>query len=132
MSHAVRNRTIHLTVALALVCLAGSARAQNLVRDDFYTVSTQGIVKLCTAPESDPFYQTAVGYCVGYLVGAFHYYKILEGSGGPKLVCFGQVEPSRREEIEKFVAWAQAHPEYANDLAIDSMFRFLGERHPCP
>ena len=133
MSQAGRNRTIHLTVAFALVCLAGTARAQNVVRDDFSTASTQGILKLCTAPQTDPFSQTAVGYCVGYLTGAFHYYKIMEASGdGPKLVCFGSVEPSRREEIEKFVAWAQAHPEYGNDLAIDSMFRFLGEQHPCP
>jgi hypothetical protein len=119
--------------AFSLVCLAGTARAQAITYNDFYTTTTQGIVKLCTAPAADPLHDAAVGYCVGYLVGAFHYYKISEAAGGaPNLVCFGSALPSRREEIEKFVAWAQGHPQYANDLALDSMFRFLGEEHPCP
>jgi hypothetical protein len=116
--------------ALALVPVPG--RAELLELSDFRSATTDGIVKLCTAPQSDPMHQAAIGYCVGYLTGAFHYYKAVEGAGNqPKLVCFGSAEPGRRELIEQYVAWAQAHPEHGKDLAIDTMFRFLGGRFPC-
>ena len=122
-----------LSTAFALLASATSARAEPLTMDDFKSATTAGIVKLCAAPQSDPLHQAAVGYCLGYLTGAFHYYKAVEGAPGqPKLVCFRTAEPSRREEIENFVSWATAHPEYSSGLAVDSMFRYLGEVHPCP
>lgn len=118
---------------LATTVLATTAHAEPLVMADFQSATTEGIVRLCTAPETDPHHQAALGYCVGYLTGAFHYYKAVEAAGGsPKLVCFKTAEPSRREQIENFVEWAKARPQYAKDLAIDSMFRYLGETHACP
>lgn len=120
-----------MLAALALAaCAATPARAAALTYDDFRSATTDGIVKLCTAPETDPLYQGAVGYCIGYLTGAFHYHR---ASAGPdvKLFCMSSPEPSRRESIEKFVAWTKKHPEYGHDLAVDTMFRFLAEEHPC-
>lgn len=122
-----------LSLVLASIAFTTAAQAAPLVMEDFQLATTEGIVKLCTAPQSDPLYQGAIGYCVGYLTGAFHYYRAMEGMGAtPKLVCFQSAEPSRREQIDNFVEWAKARPQYANDLVIDSMFRYLGETHPCP
>ena len=127
-----RGIGIGLGSMVALAVVAAAAHAEPLTIEDFRSATTDGIVKLCTAPETDPLHGAAVGYCVGYLTGAFHYYRAVEGSARqPKLVCFGSVEPSRKEGIERYVAWAKAHPEYGNHLAVDSMFRFLGENFPC-
>jgi len=117
-------------LAAAALSLATSAPAFSLTLEDFQSATTDGIVKLCTAPESDPLYQGAIGYCVGYLTGAFHFYRATEGEKA-KLVCFKSGEPSRREEISKFIAWAKAHPQYGSALAVDTMFRYLGEEYPC-
>jgi hypothetical protein len=125
-----------IVLAAAGLCLlawsnAGQAApARALVLDDFRSATTDGIVRLCTAPESDPLYQAAAGYCVGYLTGAFHAERAIDG-GRPTLVCFSSAEPSRREEIAKFVAWTTKHPEHGSELAVDTLFRYLAEAYPC-
>jgi hypothetical protein len=127
-----RTQQLVLAVALAVTASAFAARADAapLTMDDFHSATTDGIVKLCSAPESDPLYQGAIGYCVGYLTGAFHFYRMTE-TPKSKLVCFKTAEPSRREEIARFVEWAKAHPQYGAMPAVDTMFRYLGEAFPC-
>lgn len=129
-----RLSIVRAVVAFTAAAIATSAYAADpLTVDDFRSATTAGIVKLCSAPESDPLHQAAVGYCVGYLTGAFHYYRVVEDLGHqPKLVCFGEAEPSRREEIARFVEWTKSHPQYDEAPAVDTMFRFLGEQYPCP
>ena len=127
-------RFVSIPFALAIVWTLGVAAADSapLVMEDFRSATTEGLLKLCDSPPDDPLHQGAVGYCVGYLTGAYHHYKasVEIGSARP-IVCMTGAEPSRKEAIEQFVAWAKAHPEHGNQLAVDSLFRFLGEKHPC-
>ena len=48
---------IVLAIALWPLC------SESLTREDFLVHSTQDLVKLCSASESDPLYQAAIGFC---------------------------------------------------------------------
>lgn len=129
----VRRLPLAALVVAAGLVVAPAAEAAPLTVEDFRSTTTEGILRLCTAPKEDALHEAAMGYCVGYLAGAFDYYRIAESIGSqPRVVCFGDPPPTRREEIEKFVAWAKTHPEHGAAPAIDSLFRFLGGEHPCP
>jgi len=119
-------------VCAAIVTLAGRASAV-LTRDDFTVKTTSDLVDLCSAPESDPMYLAAIGFCHGYVVGAWHFHQALAAGPHEKpLACPPDPPPSRTEAIKLYVGWAQQHPEYANELPVETMFKFFIEKWPCP
>jgi len=117
-------------ILLALL-FAGSAKA-DVTQEDFVVKTTQNLINLCTASPQDTYYREAIHFCQGYLVGAFHYYSA-ESSNKQELqmVCFPEPKPSRNEAISMFVSWAQKHPEYMNEVPVETEFRFLTEKWPC-
>lgn len=100
--------------------------------EDFKVKKSADLIKLCSAAPNDPHYREAVHFCHGYLVGAFHYYLAQEtGPKGSKFLCIPDPKPNRNETIHQFIAWAQQHPEYQNELPVETEFRFLTENWPC-
>lgn len=118
-------------LALLTLLFAGSANA-IVTEDDFVARKTQNIINLCTASPQDTYYREAIHFCQGYLVGAFHYYAS-QSANDPTLqtVCYPNPRPSRNVAIGMFVAWAKNHPEFMNELPVDTEFRFLNETWPC-
>ena len=113
-----------------LLILPGLASAVS--EEDFKAGTTEQIINLCTAKPDDPLYQQAVNFCHGYLVGAYDYYKAAHsGSEAFKLVCLPEPTPSRNDAIEMFIEWTLAHPQYMQDNAVETEFRFLMEKWPC-
>ena len=102
-----------------------------LTRDDFLIRTTQDLITLCTARESEPLYQAAIGFGHGYAAGAYQYYQATTtGAEQAAFVCLPE-PPPRAEAIQMFVAWAKAHPQYLNERPVDSLFRFLGTTFAC-
>lgn len=125
-----------MTRMLAVLCIAvvlltpGAAR--GVEQKDFEVDTTRNLFNLCTVAPSDPLYKEAINFCHGYLEGAYDYYKASTiGPGGKRLVCFPEPAPSRNEAFSLFIEWLKAHPQYMNDEAVDSEFRFLMEKWPC-
>ena len=117
---------IGLIIALWPLCSAA------ITRDDFLVRTTQDLVKLCTAGESEPLYQAALGFCHGYAVGAYHYYQATTPDAGRAgSFCLPDPQPTRVEAIQMFIAWTKDNPQHMNDRPVDSMFRFLGTKFPC-
>jgi Rap1a immunity proteins len=115
-----------------VVTLLAPALGGAVTEADFEAKTTQNLLNLCTASPNDPRYRDAIHFCHGYLVGAYHYHLALtEGEGGKPLVCLPAPPPSRNEAIRMFIAWAQAHPQYMNELPVETEFRFLTEKWPC-
>ena len=120
------------SVGVAALFATALRASATVTRDDFLVSTTAGLVKVCTAEESDPLYQAAIGFCHGYVVGAYHYHQALtEGANAKKLVCAPEPRPSRAESIKRFVAWSQAHPEHNDALPVETMVRFLVDTWPC-
>lgn len=119
--------SVLLGFALLLPTVAGAVTA-----DDFLVKDTQSLVNLCTASQDDPLYGEAIHFCHGYLVGAFHYYTVTHAAPDSKpLFCFPDPTPSRNDAIGRFINWAKAHPQYMNEVPVETEFRFLTETWPC-
>lgn len=113
--------------------LAGLAlQAQAVTEEQFVVRNTQDIIEICTTPPTDPLYTAAANFCQGYLLGAYHYQDALyQGPGLKPVVCLPDPRPTRNEGIAQYVEWAKAHPEYAQDRAVDTLSKFLAETWPC-
>jgi hypothetical protein len=116
------------TLGILLPGLASSA----VTEEDFVAKTTRNLINLCTASPQDTFYEEAINFCQGYLVGAYHY-SIAAKSKEPNelFVCFPEPKPARNQVIAMFVAWTQKHPEFMNDMPVETEFRFLAEKYPC-
>jgi hypothetical protein len=107
-------------------------QSQAVTQDDFLVRTTQDLIDLCTAGESDPLHASAIGFCQGYLVGVYHYHQAENaGPGATPLFCPPDPPPTRADAIKMFVAWAQANLQYQNDRPVDTIFRFLTTKWPC-
>jgi hypothetical protein len=117
---------------LAAFLLAPSPATAVLEEEDFKVEQTEDLLDLCSTSPDNPLYQGAIHFCHGYLVGAYHYYTaVAAGPDGTNLVCFPDPPPSRETIIAMFIEWAKAHPEYMNELPVETEFRFLMEKWPC-
>ena len=119
-------------LVLVLTMLLWACSSDALTRDDFLVRTTQDLLRLCTASESDPLYQAAIGFCHGFVTGTYHYYQASIASGEQTaFVCIPEPPPTRVEAIQRFVEWMKAHPHYLNERSVDSLFRFLATTYPC-
>jgi hypothetical protein len=98
--------------------------------DDFMVRTTANLVNLCAVRPDDPRAKEAIQMCHGYLIGAFHY-ETAELAPNERLVCLPQQAPTRNEGVAMFVDWAKAHPQYMNELPVETQFRFLTATWPC-
>jgi hypothetical protein len=128
------HRTRCAALALSVLAALGARPASALVtRDNFLVNTAQDLVVLCTAGQDDPMYMGAIGFCQGYLVGAWHFHEELaKGKKGKRIACPPDPPPSRMEAIAMFIEWAKAHPQYSGEPPVDAFFRFAAEKFPCP
>lgn len=116
---------------LTTLIMTGTAQA-NVTDDDFVAKTTQNLMNLCTASPQDPKYREAIHFCQGYLVGAFHFDQAQSGNKQElKLACITDPKPTRNQAIDQFINWAKQHPEYMNEIPVETEFRFLTEKWPC-
>jgi hypothetical protein len=119
-----------ILVLVALLCAPGWAGAAS--EDDFDLGTTGDLVDLCTVPSSDPLQREAVSFCIGFLVGAYHYH-VAENAGpaGSPMVCLPDPPPPRSKVAKMFMDWVKKHPQYMDDKPVETWFRFLMETYPC-
>jgi hypothetical protein len=111
---------------------AGPAAAQDdQVIESFVLSDGEALVTACTVPEGNPLYQTAKGFCLGYMTGAMQLYSAAAASPNVKnFVCPGRAV-SRAEMREVFLEWAAANPARLGEPAIDGLLRAAVAKFPC-
>jgi len=125
----MKRRSMGLLLAMVLLLPSLTLAADPT---DFRVETTQSLIDLCSATPEDPLYERAIHFCHGYLVGAVHYYAAWSSAfENEKLVCFPEPPMPRTEAVQMFVDWAKAHPQYMNELPVETEFRFLMETWPC-
>jgi len=120
---------------LALIFVASMVplAAEAVDSENFRVRSTADLVEICSVPPSDAMYAAATGFCHGYGVGAFHYDQAsVSGPGGKPFVCLHNPPPSRTEAIEAFLLWTRENPQYMGEPAVETLFRWLVAKWPCP
>lgn len=125
MGHSMRV----LIVALLSVIGFAAAAAEP---DNFQVKTTEDLVSLCSAEPGNETHVAAIHFCHGFAVGAYRYYEAIAAvSPEDRYICLPEQPPSRSAIIAEFVGWARQHDEHMAEPAVDSVFRFLGERFPC-
>ena len=128
------RRTLTLVAAYVwLVAGLWPPQSRADTHDSFLVRNALDIVTLCSLAKDDPLHTAAANFCHGYVVGAYHYSRAMT-AGDPDrkpLVCLPNPQPTRDEAIRAFVAWAQTHPQYNNEPAVETLFKFAIERWPC-
>jgi len=115
-------------ITAALLVLAAPAFAAG--PPQFQVRDTADYVKLCSTPENDAHYASAVAFCHGFGVGAYHYYH--QSTAQPdRFVCPPNPAPTRAEVIASFVTWAKTHADIMKQPAVDSIFTYLTGIWPC-
>jgi hypothetical protein len=106
--------------------------AEAVTRDDFLMQTTQDLVDVCSVKPDEPLYEGALGFCLGYEVGAFQYYLALAAaSPQDSFICLPEPSPLRADVAQWFLAWARDNPQHMNERAVDGFFRFLQATWPC-
>jgi Rap1a immunity proteins len=126
---AMRRNMLALMLVVSMVPLLAEAVDSN----NFRVRSTADLVEICSVPASDSMYAAAISFCHGYGVGAYHYYQAsVSGPAGKPFVCIPDPPPSRAEALQMFVAWARENPQYMGEPAVETLFRWLAGKWPCP
>jgi hypothetical protein len=118
-----------LMLALSMVPML----AEAVVSDNFRVRSTADLVEICSTPANDSLYAAAISFCHGFGVGAYHYYHAsVSGPTAKPFVCIPDPPPSRTEGMQMFVAWARENPQYMVEPPVETLFRWLVAKWPCP
>jgi hypothetical protein len=126
------RKVASLVMLLALGLCLRPTGARAVTTEDFLIADTQDVVDVCTTPASDPMYAAAIGFCHGYLVGAYQYHAALFGAGKSKpVVCFPDPPPTRTQAIDRFIAWVKADPARGKERPADALTQYLVESFPC-
>jgi hypothetical protein len=122
-------RLLYLSVVCGVTAICSLNPAFAVPEQDFQAKTTQQLVKLCSAPASDPAFAQARQFCHGFAAGALSYYRGASAPGSPPRYC--NLPNTREAAANDFVAWADAHPQYANDNPANTLFRFLDANYRC-
>ena len=88
------------------------------------------LVRACSVPENDTLYANATGFCHGVLTGAYRVYESMVKPES-RFICSPNPTPTRAIVMDGFVKWANAHPQFMKEGAVDTLFRYLAEAYPC-
>ncbi len=126
---------IGAALAAALACSVPTDAAEpseGFALDDFELRSTQDLLDICTLDKNDPRRFEAEAFCYGYFKGGADYHRALtSGSRYPPIACPAP-GVTARDVVAVFVDYARAHPEYLNEHPMDTAFRAVSAKWPCP
>jgi hypothetical protein len=127
----MRMRGWVLVFGLCSVALTGGAQAAA-TEGDFLLRTTNDLVELCSAVQSDSMYTVARNFCHGFTVGVFQVLQEEDAAHRTgKLFCIPDPPPTRNEAIASFVQWAQADPKRLAQRPADGFATFLADQYKC-
>lgn len=117
----------YLTAVFAMFMVSSVYAAET---HELHVKNAAGLMEICGVSAEDARYANARDFCHGYLVGAYQYYDATVESAD-RFVCSPNPTPSLNEVTDGFVAWLKTHPQYMQERAVDTLFRYLAEYYPC-
>src|SRR5262245_52953018 len=117
------------TLALAALAMTASAYAQQK-QERYQLRHTADLVAICCTPSSAADYASAMVFCHGVLAGDWGYY-VASTAPLDREICSSDQTLTRAKVADAFVLWAKARPQYMQNSAVDTLFRFAAETYPC-
>lgn len=88
------------------------------------------LARVCAPAAGDKDAAVHLAFCHGVLAGAYGYFHAFTPAAD-RFVCPSPTL-SRAQVASGFVAWLKARPQFNTDSAVDALFRYAAEAHPCP
>jgi len=118
--------SINMKKLLVLATLASLAFGASISAQAANAISTQELIQDCKGEEG-----TFVT-CEIYGQAVYDTYLVTRHpKSAPDFICVQQPAPTRKDIIQEYITWSDAHPKYATDPAADTILRFLAGRFPC-
>jgi hypothetical protein len=123
-----------VAMVFGVAITAGATIASAAVtQSQFPPKTVRDLIEICAPAQDDPMMTAAINYCHGFAQGAVAVEEAHEEyRDARRLFCLPSPRPAEGSEITKFIAWANALPARLDEPAIDGMFIYLAEAHPCP
>ena len=125
-----------LSVLIAIGALGCAAPALAQPADPAFMSPTtmRDFVGYCAAAPADPLFSAKVNFCQGFAEGAIAVERSYDAAMPRmrKMFCIPQPAPSRNAAVADLVVWMNNNPSHGGDAPADGLFRFLGDRFPCP
>lgn len=107
-------------------------RSYAISADRFQVRDTEDLAELCLVAEDHPLFLEAISFCHGFGEGAWRYHMATLASHEADFVCMpAEPVPIRATVLRDFALWAKNNPEYLEDEAVGTLFRYLELRFPC-
>jgi Rap1a immunity proteins len=128
----MRTSSVVLALAVALAPLTSWAQTDGYTLVDYQLRTSGDLLDICALDSSHVNYWEARGFCLGYFAGGIDLHDALAVTQDvPRIACpAGGV--TRDDVVEAFVAYAQANPEHLDERPMDTVFRAVADRWPCP
>jgi hypothetical protein len=128
----MRISLVVLALAVVLAPWTAWTQTDGYTLDDYQLDSSGDLLDICTVDKSNVQYWEARAFCLGYFTGGIHLHDALAASNDfPRIACAPE-GTTRNEVVAAFVAYARAHPEYLNEQPMDTVFRAVNNKWPCP
>ena len=128
----MRRTSVALAVGLALAPWAASAETDGYTLDDYQLRTSGDLLDICSLDRADAQYWEGRAFCIGYFAGGIDLHNVLAaGQSFPRLAC-PTSDVTRNDVVAAFVEYAQAHPEYLGEKPMDTVFRAVTAKWPCP
>jgi hypothetical protein len=131
----VKGRSMNRSTLLACagtLLLAAAAASADVTKENFTLRTTRDLVALCGVDRSDPNAPAAIHFCHGYYVGVD---QLAELTGRPfrdVLYCPPTgLKLTRNEVVAMMVDYHRKNPQYANEAAVEGIFRWVAATWPC-
>jgi hypothetical protein len=128
----MRTGSVLLALGVALAPLTPWAQTDGYSLDDYQLRTSGDLLDICSLDSAHAQYWEARGFCLGYFAGGIDLHDALAvGEDFPQIACPAQ-GVTRSDVVETFVTYAQAHPEHLDERPMDTVFRSVADRWPCP
>ena len=121
----------------AMLCAVAGASAQTAAPAASAArptgpLSTATLANLCSVTATDKETSEAVGFCRGFLIGAWQYHMEITQPGGQRpIFCLPTPAPTVEAAQASFVTWAGGHTEFSGERALDGLMRWAASTYPC-
>lgn len=123
-------KLIRYVIYLAALAASTQTLAAPVQQRDVGT--TGELVELCSMSADDPSYNTAMGFCLGYIDAVIDYHTALtEGPKYDPIVC-PEVVVTREEVVVVFLEWSKLNPQHLKgERPVAGLMRAAAEKWPC-
>ena len=128
----MRASSVVFALGMALAPLTSWAQTDGYSLDDYQLRTSGDLYDICTLEPTHENYAAGRGFCLGYFAGGIDLHDALAASRDyPRIACPTQ-GVTRDDVVATFVAYAKAHPQYLDERPMETVFRAVIDRWPCP